>query len=210
MIQSNRRNEVWKKINYMVLQQRVPVAPQQWWFGRVWNSRALKPGIMSSLSLLGLEGYEITWFSNMYHNIISIILGLEGCEITWFSNNSVPFICYTLDLEGCEIAGYSNIKKIKEPLFCKEAKLHGAQVLQPLKITNVQVWKKIKLQGSQTCYCAAKTRKLQGTQTFTGWSLRQQRVWQKIKLHGTQMTHCMACKALLVWKKMKLHGTQTR
>ena len=108
MIQSNRRNEVWKKINYMVLQQRVPVAPQQWWFGRVWNSRALKPGIMSSLSLLGSEGYEITWFSNMYHNIISIILGLEGCEITWFSNNSVPFICYTLDLEGCEIAGCSN------------------------------------------------------------------------------------------------------
>ena len=22
----------------------------------------------------------------MYHNIISIILGLEGCEITWYSN----------------------------------------------------------------------------------------------------------------------------
>ena len=52
-------------------------------------------------------------------------------------------------------------QKIKEPLFCKEAKLHGAQALQPLKITNVQ--------GSQTemvhLYCAAKTKKLQGTQT---------------------------------------------
>ena len=62
--------------------------------------------------------------------------------------------------------------KIKEPLFCKEAKLHGAQALQPLKITNVQVWKKIKLHGTQTgkvhLYCAAKTKKLQGTQTFTG------------------------------------------
>ena len=60
-------------------------------------------------------------------------------------------------------------QKIKEPLFCKEAKLHGAQALQPLKITNVQVWKKIKLQGSQTemvhLYCAAKTKKVQGTQT---------------------------------------------
>ena len=60
-------------------------------------------------------------------------------------------------------------QKIKEPLFCKEAKLHGAQALQPLKITNVQVWKKIKLQGSQTemvhLYCATNTKKLQGTQT---------------------------------------------
>lgn len=41
-------------------------------------------------------------------------------------------------------------QKIKEPLFCKEAKLHGAQALHPLKITNVQVWKKIKLHGTQT------------------------------------------------------------
>ena len=114
----------------------------------------------------GLEEDKITWYSNIRQ--LANQTGLEGCEIAWFSNNSVPFICYTLDLEGCEIAGYSNIKKIKEPLFCKEAKLHGAQALQPLKITNVQVWKKIKLQGSQTCYCAAKTKKLQGTQTFTG------------------------------------------
>lgn len=98
-------------------------------------------------------------------------------------------------------------RKIKEPLFCKEAKLHGAQALQPLKITNVQVWKKIKLQGSQTCYCAAKTKKLQGTQTFTGWSLRQQRVWQRIKLHGTQTR---AATDPLVLEKKKLHGTQTR
>ena len=29
-------------------------------------------------------------------------------------------------------------QQINEPLFCKEAKLHGAQALQPLKITNVQ------------------------------------------------------------------------
>lgn len=70
-------------------------------------------------------------------------------------------------LERCEVAGFSNIAKA--PQRCKEAKLHGAQALQPLKITNVQVWKKIKLQGSQTemvhLYCAAKTKKLQGTQT---------------------------------------------
>ena len=108
-------------------------------------------------------------------------------------------------MEGCEIAGYSNIKKIKEPLFCKEAKLHGAQALQPLKITNVQVWKKIKLQGSQTCYCAAKTKKLQGTQTFTGWSLRQQRVWQKIKLHDSQTFSLL----FPLWRRAKLHGSQT-
>ena len=119
-------------------------------------------------------------------------------------------------------------QKIKEPLFCKEAKLHGAQALQPLKITNVQVWKKIKLQGSQTCYCAAKTKKLQGTQTFTGWSLRQQRVWQKIKLHdsqtfsllfplwrraklhGTQTEDPQDFSILKAWRKVKLHGTQTR
>lgn len=63
----------------------------------------------------GFEEDEITWFSNMYHNIISIILGLEGYEITWFSNNSVPFICYTLDLEGCEIAGCSN----RYSLYCQ-------------------------------------------------------------------------------------------
>ncbi len=56
----------------------------------------------------------------MYHNIISIILGLEGCEITWFSNNSVPFICYTLDLEGCEIAGYSNIKNQRAAVLRKQ------------------------------------------------------------------------------------------
>ena len=96
-------------------------------------------------------------------------------------------------------------QKIKEPLFCKEAKLHGAQALQPLKITNVQVWKKIKLQGSQTCYCAAKTKKLQGTQTFTGWSLRQQRVWQKIKLHDSQTFSLL----FPLWRRAKLHGTQT-
>ena len=35
----------------------------------------------------GFEEDEITWFSNMYHNIISIILGLEGYEITWYSNS---------------------------------------------------------------------------------------------------------------------------
>ena len=96
-------------------------------------------------------------------------------------------------------------QKIKEPLFCKEAKLHGAQALQPLKITNVQVWKKIKLQGSQTCYCAAKTKKLQGTQTFTGWSLRQQRVWQKIKLHDSQTFSLL----FPLWRRAKLHGSQT-
>ena len=141
---------------------------------------------------------EIAWLQTS-------VLGLEEDKITWYSNNSVPFICYTLDVEGCEIAGYSNIKKIKEPLFCKEAKLHGAQVLQPLKITNVQVWKKIKLQGSQTCYCAAKTRKLQGTQTFTGWSLRQQRVWQKIKLHDSQTFSLL----FPLWRRAKLHGSQT-
>ena len=95
-------------------------------------------------------------------------------------------------------------QKIKEPLFCKEAKLHGAQALQPLKITNVQVWKKIKLQGSQTCYCAAKTKKLQGTQTFTGWSLRQQRVWRKIKLHDSQTFSLL----FPLWRRAKLHGSQ--
>lgn len=56
-----------------------------------------------------------------------------------------------------------------EQSFGRRVKLHGAQALQPLKITNVQVWKKIKLQGSQTemvhLYCATNTKKLQGTQT---------------------------------------------
>ena len=83
-------------------------------------------------------------------------------------------------------------QQINEPLFCKEAKLHGAQALQPLKITNVQVWKKIKLQGSQTemvhLYYATNTKKLQGTQTQETQSDARHRVWKKIKLHGTQ-TH---------------------
>ena len=95
-------------------------------------------------------------------------------------------------------------QKIKEPLFCKEAKLHGAQALQPLKITNVQVWKKIKLQGSQTCYCAAKTKKLQGTQTQETQSDARHRVWKKIKLHGTQ-TH-----ATLWWKITEPSNSVTR
>ena len=93
-------------------------------------------------------------------------------------------------LERCEVAGFSNIEK--EPQRCKEAKLHGAQALQPLKITNVQVWKKIKLQGSQTemvhLYYATNTKKLQGTQTQETQSDARHRVWKKIKLHGTQ-TH---------------------
>ena len=55
-----------------------------------------------------------------------------------------------------------------ESRFGEGVKLHGAQALQPLKITNVQ--------GSQTemvhLYCAAKTKKLQGTQTRVhGWLL---------------------------------------
>lgn len=50
---------------------------------------------------------KIAWFSNMYHNIISIILGLEECEITWYSNT-----CYTFQPEHTweaeEIAEFSN------------------------------------------------------------------------------------------------------
>ena len=109
-------------------------------------------------------------------------------------------------LERCEVAGFSNIAKA--PQRCKEAKLHGAQALQPLKITNVQVWKKIKLQGSQTemvhLYCAAKTKKLQGTQTQETQSDARHRVWKKIKLHGTQ-TH-----ATLWWKITEPSNSVTR
>ena len=83
-------------------------------------------------------------------------------KLDYFSNDSESRFGEGVKLQGTQTS------EIKEPLFCKEAKLHGAQALQPLKITNVQ--------GSQTemvhLYCAAKTKKLQGTQTRVhGWLL---------------------------------------
>lgn len=70
-------------------------------------------------------------------------------------------LCHISDWYGVgRVWNYMVLKhqKIKEPLFCKEAKLHGAQALQPLKITNVQVWKKIKLHGTQTSSLSIKKR----------------------------------------------------
>ena len=50
-----------------------------------------------------------------------------------------------------------------------KGELHGTQTHRNIQETTNLVWKKIKLQGSQTemvhLYCAAKTKKLQGTQT---------------------------------------------
>ena len=128
-------------------------------------------------------------------------MGLADVKLHGFKPD---FFDVPMDFRFGKVWSCRVLKRQDEPQRCKEAKLHGAQALQPLKITNVQVWKKIKLQGSQTCYCAAKTKKLQGTQTFTGWSLRQQRVWQKIKLHDSQTFSLL----FPLWRRAKLHGSQ--
>ena len=135
MIQSNRRNEVWKKINYMVLQQRVPVAPQQWWFGRVWNSRALKPGIMSSLSLLGLEGYEITWFSN----------------------TDVAGVAQSSALEKSKLHGTQTLRCARAigRKVWKKVKLHGTQTSRISSENGTKLWKKSKIAWFSNISCMA-------------------------------------------------------
>ena len=135
----------------------------------------------------GLEEDKITWFSNQKRCSECCTVGLADVKLHGAQTNKSAYLrkmavqkkmklhgtqtdeCRdgARGLETEEIAGFSNIEK--EPQRCKEAKLHDAQTLHPLKITNVQVQKKIKLHSSQTemvhLYYATNTKKLQGTQT---------------------------------------------
>ena len=93
-------------------------------------------------------------------------------------------------------------------------KLHGAQALHPLKITNVQVWKKIKLHGTQT-YVNSPTRrvwksvKLHGSQTIQFHLYVTHSIWRGVKLQGAQTDIHYIVKSFKVWKGVKLQDTQT-
>lgn len=85
----------------------------------------------------GLEEDEITGYSNGQCCFVLFCVGLEEDKITWFSNAQKYTGNNEFGLEEGKITWYSNITK--ELQRCKEAKLHDAQTLHPLKITNVQV-----------------------------------------------------------------------
>ena len=81
-------------------------------------------------------------------------------------------------------------QKIKEPLFCKEAKLHGTQT------------------RAATDPLVLEKKKLHGTQTGFFWCADEFPAW-KGELHGTQTHRNIQETTNLVWKKIKLHGTKT-
>ena len=82
--------------------------------------------------------------------------------------------------------------------------------MQEGRVNSREVWKKIKLHGTQTRAATNPLdlveKKLHGTQTSQLLVPEGDPGWKKIELQDTQTSSAEA----LVWTRKKLHGTQTR
>lgn len=124
---------VWKKIKLHGSQTRKNIPSLAPWAWKTWNYRGLKLDWRRNW----FRKRKITGHSNriflMCRWISSLEGWLQGAQTRSDQRRSCDLVWKGVKLQGAQTS------EIKKPLFCKEAKLHGAQTLHPLKITNVQV-----------------------------------------------------------------------